>query len=221
MGDPQFPDLAMKANAQHQVFQTIFRTYSRLELTRVADRPVAIMGVERRLAGAMSSGVAFGVFDHCGHLHRSLLWRRAGDTLLQRIEDESLGVPTWSWMAFQGAIDYVDVRSPKIMWNSGIALRPPKDGAPAELRAPVTAFAVDELLRSPDLLVLDTHLNVNLRTLKCVVVGKEPGPSGSDPAEVYHVVVVAPSPAPPPGGSATYERRGIASVRKIHIAPMG
>ena len=118
-------------------------------------------------------------------------------------------------MAFQGAVDYLDTRSRKMRWNSEITLRIPEDKTKVELRAPVTNFVVDEILRSPGLLVLDTRFATNVRKLKCLVICKEDeGEPEGGLAETYHVIVIAPSGEK---GDA-YERCGIASVQNFHIA---
>jgi hypothetical protein len=49
-----------------------------------------------------------------GTLLRSLLWYRGGDpntSSLTRIEfpDDRVGVPSWSWMAYTGEIDYLSL----------------------------------------------------------------------------------------------------------------
>ncbi|KLU91499.1 hypothetical protein MAPG_10017 [Magnaporthiopsis poae ATCC 64411] len=230
LGDPQFPKLALEQatadNARHRVFQAIFKTYSRLELTHATDRPNAIAGVERRLAQEMGSRVTFGVFDRVEYeyLHRSLLWRRAGDSLLQWINypPRRHVVPTWSWMAHMGPIDYVHVAPPnKVEWNRDISLKITTSTAgPVELTAPVTAFT-DEMLFNQHLLVLDTCRMADVRNLKCIVVGKElPSPSESQQLrgdEAYYILVVSPA-AQTNDASIQYQRLGVATVHKAHLA---
>jgi hypothetical protein len=188
-----------------------------LELTRATDRPIAVAGVGRCLADEMGSSVAFGVFTNLGYLHRSLMWRRAGDELLYWIENTTPRVPTWSWMAFMGPIDYLDVTSTEIQWNPDICLSASRE-EPVELTAPVTTFA-DEMLRDPSLLILDYRRTADVGNLKCVVVGKglslSPSP-GNQHDEAYYVLVV--SPVSTIGTCTEYERLGVATLRKTHLA---
>ncbi|EJT72146.1 hypothetical protein GGTG_09013 [Gaeumannomyces tritici R3-111a-1] len=185
-GDPQFPKLAMEqadddaSNARHRVFQVVFKTYSQLELSRHTDRPVAIAGVQQRLAKEMGTPVAFGIFAKPEYLHRSLLWCRAGDLPLQWIHDvsprvpSSPRVPTWSWMAYMGAIDYLKTASAQIDWNpdTSLSFKTGINTNTAELTAPVVAFKAET---PPSLLplVMDNARPANVQELKCIVTTGE------------------------------------------------
>lgn len=223
LGDPQFPKLAMAqataSNTRHHVFQAIFSTYSRLELTRATDRPVAVAGVARRLANEIGSPVAFGIFANFEWLHRSLLWQRAGDTPLQCINNQCLHVPTWSWMAYTGPIDYVTVSATEVEWNREISLLATTSTGRVELTAPITSFTA-EMSRNPNLLVLDACGMANIQNLRCIVVGKALSRSsrsqGEDDMEAYHVIVVSPAQTGTP--CIEYERLGIATVYQTHLA---
>ena len=118
-------------------FQHLYKTYSRLAFTRPTDRPIAIDGIQTRLIKAFGVHGGFGVFDEHdrndlrpnlpGLLRRSLLWYRPAGSNLAFVEfPEAIKVPSWSWLAYIGAIDYfkpgfgeiawVDLRSP---WSRG------------------------------------------------------------------------------------------------------
>ncbi|KAK5658652.1 hypothetical protein OQA88_2048 [Cercophora sp. LCS_1] len=217
LGDPQFPTLAMgqaaATHTQHHVFQSVFKTYSRLELTRATDRQIAVAGVSHRLAEGMTSSVAFGVFTEFEYLHRSLLWRRAGHVFLHWIRNNTPKVPTWSWMAFMGPIDYVDITSTEIEWNPDIHLSITEETA--TITAPVTAFTA-RMLQTPDLLILDYRPRVDGEDLKCVVVGKQP--SGNPDDDVYYVLVVLVAHSGGGGTGTEYERLGVATLRSSHLA---
>ncbi|KAI0476359.1 heterokaryon incompatibility protein-domain-containing protein [Xylariaceae sp. FL0804] len=137
LGDPNFPQLGMDSSrgSKIELYQDLYRRYSTLAFSRVEDRPVAIAGLEKRLVGACGNRGGYGVFDdgaRGGLLHRSLLWHRSPrEASLSRIAffdpssgDQSQGqdhpdhdhhhrgrssvvVPSWSWMAYRGAIDYL------------------------------------------------------------------------------------------------------------------
>lgn len=95
-------------------YQNLYKQYSELDLTNAYDRPVAIDGLQDRILSALRTNGGFGVFDEGkkkGLLRRSLLWHRGNDTLrLRRIKfpaDRAISVvPSWSWMAYTGGIDY-------------------------------------------------------------------------------------------------------------------
>jgi hypothetical protein len=116
LGDPRFPEKVMRASRAMKIayFQGLFKQYSRLRLTNEKDRPIAIAGLESRLRKAFECEGAYGIFDDWkwpgdGLFHRSMLWRRgeeAGDEPLRLTEGSQ--VPSWSWMAYGGGIDYID-----------------------------------------------------------------------------------------------------------------
>ncbi|KAL8299223.1 hypothetical protein RB593_009210 [Gaeumannomyces tritici] len=227
-GDPQFPKLAMEwadaSNERHRVFQVVFKTYSQLELTRPTDRPIAIAGVQKRLAKEMDTLVASGIFTKSEYLHRSLLWRRAGDLPLQWIHNMSPPVPTWSWMAYMGAIDYLETASAQIDWNSDISLSLKTDTSSssktdtdtAELTAPVIAFKAET---PPSLrpLIMDNGRPADVQKLKCVVVAKgwslSSGHSGDN--EVYYVLLVLPMQTT--GERPQYQRLGVGTVSRANL----
>jgi len=214
LGDPQFPSLMGKESyyTRHHTFQSTFQMYSRLALTFPTDRPVAVAGVESRLAATLQSSVAFGVFGAHFYLHRSLLWRRSDeDTLLKPI---NVTVPSWSWMAYDGAIEYLDIAPGKVDWNTEINLNTCN-----QLSAPVMDFAVGEMLRDLHRLVFDCRRTAHVRDLKCVVVGRQLLSSRSredEETRMHYILVV--SPVYKEGSCVGYERLGVASVRKAHIA---
>jgi len=206
---------AAAENASHGVFQVVFETYSRLELTYDYDRPTAIAGLECRLAKEMASPVAFGVFANFGCLHRSLLWRRADSSPLQWIKNPHAQVPTWSWMAYTGSIDYLDPPSTGVEWGRDIALE--TTAKPAKLTAPITAFTA-EMMRKQSVLIMDNWTTADFQSLKCVVVGRElPSlPETQMEDEAYHILVV--SLLQPKAACPEYERVGVATVQRAHLA---
>ncbi|KAJ9148868.1 hypothetical protein NKR23_g4690 [Pleurostoma richardsiae] len=112
LGDPNFPQVIALSSSRGEkirLYEDLYKQYSRLEFSWLADRAVAIAGLEKRLIRDFNNG-GYGVFDDGrGLLHRSLLWRRGVDQpSLSRIVFP-LGrrsAPTWSWMGYNGGIDY-------------------------------------------------------------------------------------------------------------------
>ncbi|KAH0832803.1 hypothetical protein AYO21_00298 [Fonsecaea monophora] len=85
-----------------------YRQYSRRNLTCEGDMPIAILGLEYRLALHYKSISLFGVLQ--ARLHETLLWKR-GTEPLTKIDfgNPQQPVPSWSWMSRKGEIDYVDL----------------------------------------------------------------------------------------------------------------
>ncbi|KAL7790949.1 heterokaryon incompatibility protein domain-containing protein [Trichoderma ceciliae] len=106
LGDSHFPQTASRLNQDlsNCMFEDIFTKYSGLGITKLEDRPVAILGLESRLANFYNTRSVYGIFLNM--LHRSLLWKRSGSSPMQPIDFHHKVVPSWSWMACAGEIQY-------------------------------------------------------------------------------------------------------------------
>jgi len=121
LGDPNFRHKAMRANRAQRTayFKGLYKQYSRMSFTRYSDHPFAIAGLEKRLQRAFIVKGGFGILDDGdtqdgSFFHQSLLWQcgeeRYDGEYLVGIEfpnDGRAQVPSWSWMAYQGGIDYL------------------------------------------------------------------------------------------------------------------
>ncbi|KAI1322755.1 hypothetical protein F5Y16DRAFT_404159 [Xylariaceae sp. FL0255] len=128
LGDPGFPQIIMSASQGEKIlrFQNLYKTYSSLGFTNPSDRAVAMSGIQSRLLKAFGTLGGYGIFDEDkrasrgGLLRRSLLWHRPDDKKLVSIQFPThsglTGVPSWSWMAFMGEIDYLKPEFGQIDW---------------------------------------------------------------------------------------------------------
>lgn len=123
LGDPNFPSKlsndATTRGVKIRLYEDLYRQYTRLQFSRISDRPIAITGLERRLIRDLKAQGGFGVFDDGRSLfQRSLLWQRGrGVQPLVKIPSApSLPVPTWSWMGYDGGIDFVDLPLGGVYW---------------------------------------------------------------------------------------------------------
>jgi len=115
------------------LFQDLYKRYSSLDLRNDFDRPIAIDGLQHRILTALGLKGGFGVLDEgaekMGLLRRSLLWVRAEMQELNRIDfpnDRNISVvPSWSWMAYTGGIDYISPPFNGVEWE---ALQSPWSG---------------------------------------------------------------------------------------------
>ena len=79
------------------------------------------------------------------------------------------------------------------------------------------AFNEDEMQRDQSLLILDSQPYASFRGLRCVIISRQgPMPEGQEDQEVYHILVVSLYQAR--GSYSEYQRLGVASVRRLHIA---
>jgi hypothetical protein len=122
LGDANFPRVAAQNTKGGQIvyFQHLYEQYSRLAFTSFLDRPVAIAGLEKRLCRAFGTEGSFGIFER--YRGRSILWHRAENVKqLERIKFSSTRerVPSWSWMAYEGGITFLDLPFKEVEWATG------------------------------------------------------------------------------------------------------
>ncbi len=85
----------------------LLKDYSKRGLTESTDRAVALSGLAHRIKGALGCQERYGIFG--SYLHRNLLWRlQHSDVPVTRINYTSIRVPSWSWMAYTGGIEFID-----------------------------------------------------------------------------------------------------------------
>jgi hypothetical protein len=115
-----YSDFPRPQNISSKLAIDMYRQYSRRGLSCKEDRPVAILGLEYRLAFSYMCVSLFGVLrkgsykpslsDTC--LHETLVWKSDAEPLRKikfRVSDQNQVVPSWSWMSRTGAIDYVSL----------------------------------------------------------------------------------------------------------------
>jgi len=108
--DPEFPSLLFKSGLKSTLvfLKDLLKDYSKRTLTKDTDRAVALSGLAARIAGALSCKEHYGIFSF--YLHRNLLWQRSDlQSMMERIESKSRDVPSWSWMAYTGGIEFMNV----------------------------------------------------------------------------------------------------------------
>ncbi|KAI0443395.1 hypothetical protein F4803DRAFT_515237 [Xylaria telfairii] len=122
LSDSDFPEMVREyyKGMQIEFFEHIYETYSALEFSHEEDRAVALYGLERRLVKSYGVKGRYGVLDG-EFLHRSLLWRKAvaeGNPELKKIQfSRHEQVPSWSWMAVMGRIEYVQAPLGGMNWK--------------------------------------------------------------------------------------------------------
>lgn len=229
LGDPRFPDKAMRERSRAlkiEYFQGLYKQYSRLDFTRYEDRPFAIAGLERRLREAFGTKGGFGIFDDGdrtqidnGLFHRSLLWKRSEEEVREDVQDgkepvvdwlqpidfpeeRNITVPTWSWMAYKGAIDYMDPQYGTADWETEEIIPPWTQGRQASngfspmsrditLQVIVRDYNVAGNKPGEVKLVYDRERTTasDGRRAQCVIVAKSKEPS-LERAKRYFVLLV-------------------------------
>jgi len=207
-------------------YQDLYRNYSRLGLTWPKDRPVAIDGLQSRLLDAFDTEGNFGIFDEGpqgGHLRRSLLWHRGNDVphdpglvpiTFSDHSGSASAVPSWSWMAYSGGIDYLklefngvewmELKSPwtRVSWGNSPSVMPGQPGGVIALGGKARTFDVGKVDEGEICLIYDK--TESLLAVECVVLGiKQEGLFPA--ARRNYVLLVAPTPA----DGKTWRRVGV------------
>jgi hypothetical protein len=115
MLDPDFPKRLLRSGHQRtmEFIHFLFEDYSKRDLTKKTDRAVAISGLEARIARALRCQSRYGIFQQ--YLHRNLLWQMS-DNKMERIMYKNRNVPSWSWMAYNGGIQFMDIPFGTVDW---------------------------------------------------------------------------------------------------------
>jgi len=201
-------------------YQDLYKEYSRREFTRWVDRPIAVSGLERRLIRDLKAQGGFGAFDDGSSLlQRTLLWRRGQAVkALRRITfppERNPTVPSWSWMAYEGGIDYLEMPFDGVDWqkevhspwlpNAAEAYHTADRNGNTALSAIARTFEVRETQADESLIV---HDNPNAVTegvmVVCVVMGRRKADPRPEDARNYVLFV-----APKNESKAVYERVGV------------
>ncbi|QGI69578.1 related to tol protein [Fusarium fujikuroi] len=217
LGDPSFPQKAIMSVAAPQettrgqrilYYQDLYKTYSKLGFSHWEDRAVAMNGLEQRLAWGFKCRGKFGILgdsiqaDHKSLLHRSLLWTRAlNKDSLRKIEipPHREKIPTWSWMAFQGEIDYLSVPFDQVDWDAELkspweATETKSTGRSGQPSIRARAYGLSLRETSPDVnLVFNSRdqLQPLISNALCVVVGRARG-LGPERSRIHYVLIVRP-----------------------------
>lgn len=201
--------------------------YSRLQFTKAYDRPSAIAGLEQRLIRAFGQHGGFGVFDL--YFGRSLLWRRENEAMRDiSFPSPRDRAPSWSWMAYEGAIRFLDVPFDGVAWEGEGQIRAPwsvgraagkewhtgDGGRNSYLTGKVRGINVEAAGNG---VVFDKVVAPGeQRTVRCVIVGRQKTTfSPNEAARRHYVLVVARKHEKDGGGedgSETYERVGVGAV---------
>ncbi|KAI9857992.1 MAG: hypothetical protein M1813_007962 [Trichoglossum hirsutum] len=146
--------------------------------------PHAISGLEQRLATTFGTESRYGVFEK--YLHRSLLWQRSGSNRMVPISyAKDVTVSSWSWTAYDGEFEYLEIESSDVEWNEGVML------ADNSLKAHGTCIIKAKEGRGESgWLKYDGKPLMDLRELRCVIIGRERNETGL--GKRYYVLVVAP-----------------------------
>ncbi|KAI0868529.1 hypothetical protein GGS24DRAFT_494486 [Hypoxylon argillaceum] len=207
LGDAKFPDSALEyyRDGRQMLVQDLYERYSRLAFTKNWDRPMAILGLQERLARAFKTQAAYGFFGT--YFARLLLWKRRDSQRMTRIAQQPGSrycMPTWSWLSKVGAIKYLDLKFQETNWAVKDFINPFKRSDSFSLG--IAGAGKENYFEVSD--------------LRCVRIGHDK--IESDPENVeYHVLIIHEVSGLSKEGVYEYERVGVASLKLEHIASEG
>ncbi|KAF4447661.1 hypothetical protein F53441_8807 [Fusarium austroafricanum] len=220
--DSDFPRSILKyyKGGRITLFQNLYQKYSRLNFSRISDRPVAILGLEKRLSAVLETRGVFGIFEQ--YLARSLLWSRPEEAFLTHISfADGIVVPSWSWMAYEGPITYANIPFNRVEWSNECVL---SSGGETDANAewPVLKVVARDLtLQKLDMLnkvKLDEKSGGDLSSLRGVVLGKDKDKELRD--QLHYVLLITQS-KDQRGGKTAYVRAGVAWLLHHNIGSGG
>jgi hypothetical protein len=232
---PKFPSSIGERSweAQIELFQSLFADYSKLGLTEPTDRSVAIESLAVAMAEAVEIEVYYGIFRgrffHRGlSLNRSLLWQPAENAPLTQIAyPAGKEPPSWSWMAYHGPIQYLQIEFGYVEWDGSVRLVKVKtsDAATSPENDDYVLEARVRRLRDCKTkgVIVDGennevgHRDLNFETqleLRCAIMGRETiGPN--DERWKYYVLFVTECTTRPECGK--FKRVGMGSIQQRFI----
>ncbi|KAK0666020.1 hypothetical protein QBC41DRAFT_399065 [Cercophora samala] len=211
LGDPNFPNLISKVPRARRY--NVIKTY--------------------RILSALGAKGGFGVFDEGpnkkGLLRRSLLWVRSRDTeKMVRIKfgsEQAISfVPSWSWMGYEGGIEYISPPFGEIQWydltspwfDESQSLSLISNGRGPHHQGSLLAEAVDyDISRAGEeerRIEMDSWGGSERTETKCVVLGSTRGLSLEEGVCYVILIRAAGRTGGTNGGEEVYERVGAGSM---------
>lgn len=175
-------------------------------------------GLERRIAHAFNAQSTHGVLWREGWTERTLLWRAAEPGALSRIDyrQSDARPPSWSWMAYDGQITFMELPFAEVEWVNNVR------GPPAESDIGIRAEASELGLHGAELMkraVLDLEATESgENTWKCVLVGKKKAVREGEDAAHYVLLIRPVSSAFPSQPGDDFERIGVATLMSTHLS---
>ncbi|KAK3391247.1 heterokaryon incompatibility protein-domain-containing protein [Podospora didyma] len=221
--DPNFPRRVRESGFQRTAdfVQFLFRKYSTSCLSFATDRDVAIYSLVECMGQVLETEVRYGIFHR--FFSSLLLWRRTYKNKTPPIPYEDRTVPSWSWMAYSGGIEFIADSTQVLMVPRRVDLGFNKDGE--ALNVQVRKFggncrvedkgeehAIVDGTEQVGSLWLDVADQIRLEDCSCVVVSIARDKK-EDARKTCHVLVIWEK-----AGGGGYERVGVGKVEAQYVS---
>ncbi|TGO40875.1 hypothetical protein BHYA_0030g00420 [Botrytis hyacinthi] len=233
LGDPNLPDYTIRPSStvgdQIKLFIDLFQRYTRLEFSHPEHRPISIDGLMERLTIAFKTRSLAGLFKT--FWGRCLLWRRADNTgPLKKIppgKHSRRTPPTWSWMAFDGAISFIEPGGGHVSWNDAGVKLPFANLTGDQTSWLRTSCQNDSVAIQAEAFDFDIPANASkseayiyyddstISTAKCVIVGTDKHHVNDASMKKHYVLIV--KPRSDILGATSYKRCGIGYILGKYI----
>ncbi|KAI3570894.1 heterokaryon incompatibility protein-domain-containing protein [Fusarium oxysporum f. sp. albedinis] len=224
--DPNFPNRLGQSGYQRTLdfVRFLFKKYSTSGLTFESDRDVAIYSLIERMRHALRTEVRYGIV-RC-FLGSLLLWKCTSEGKTALINYGDRRVPSWSWMAYPGAIDFITDAKQRLMVPRSADLDFTEDGKALNVKVRQfkdcrifqygkqcrifdrTAFA---WIRKVGSLWFDVADRIEFKY--CVVVGVGDDYEKEESRKTYYILVVREKL-----GGGEYERVGVGKVEARYVS---
>jgi hypothetical protein len=173
----------------------LLNKYSQCDLTNQSDRDTAISGLVKRIESALKTGGRgrYGVF-RC-FLSNLLLWKRSDEKKTAPIVYKGRKVPSWSWMAYYGGIDFITNSGLTVPRNEDLRFDTDREAA---LIVRVRQFEDCRMGQEKEHAIyadsgrvgsLSFDMGANIQFNYCVIVGMRVD-ENEDPEKTYYILVV-------------------------------
>ncbi|KAF4448932.1 tol [Fusarium albosuccineum] len=225
--DPNFPHRLGQSGYQRTVdfIQFLFKKYSTSSLTFESDRDVAIYSLVERMRHALWTEVRYGIV-RC-FLGRLLLWKRTSEHKKAPINYGDRTVPSWSWMAYPGGIDFISDAKQRLMVPRSADLDFTDDGDTLTVKVrrfkgcrigqggkQRNVFARTALARTRKVGSLWFDIADRIEFKHCVIVGMGDGNEKKDPHRAYYYVLLVQEKR----GGEGFERLGVGKVEARYVS---
>ncbi|KAK3994574.1 heterokaryon incompatibility protein-domain-containing protein [Cladorrhinum sp. PSN332] len=222
--DPQFPNRLGSSGSRRIVefIQFLFQKYSVSGITKETDRVVAIDSLITRINQVLRTDSYYGIFRL--FLGSLLLWKRTQENgpPIQYTTDQV--VPSWSWMAYSGGIDFIlgptnyflVPRRKDLDFSGGgreLNVKVRNFGASCRVEKREEKYVILNGTEEVKTLWFNMADQIQFKDCNCVVIGAlEDGKE--DARKDYYVIVIRETA----GRGRRYKRVGVGKVEAKHVS---
>ncbi|KAK4207642.1 hypothetical protein QBC37DRAFT_298305 [Rhypophila decipiens] len=220
---PHFPRRLESCGFEHTVgfVHFLLRKYSISDLSFNTDWDVTISSLVKRMGQVFETEVRFGIFRCFGSI---LLWRRTQEEKTAPVLYEGRTVPSWSWMAYSGGINFIIDRTDRLHVPRSKDLDFTKDGKALKVQVRTfhgncqmekreEEYALVDGTKTVGFLWFDVADLIHFKDCNCVVVSMIWDYEEKDARKTYHVLIVRKG-----SGRRRYKRLGVGKVEAQYVS---